>query len=292
LEVLGRTLPPPLNSFPDLVGFVRAECRCLAARRKIVFPEYFSDPPSTTLILRGIGYLSETPLLRILIFHYVVKTSMFDEAFEVLDRLRRDITRVRIGLESTLRQCLFEATTVQSCAARCQSIRTACFTVALRNICENKLHLLKHTGPRPALLIVPSSIAVAGFGLYLRGSIDEKTKILGYCGELEDADTDGSGYRMKYMRSEVIDARVERCLCSMMNDAKSSVFRNNVRFSTSFVDWRTTAETITRVEDEELFVGYGSEFRFDLEATAAGFSRSLAADFAAMSQSATLPRLV
>lgn len=287
----GESLHYPLDSLPNLLEYVRQRCsNTLASRRPILCPEFFADPKPVQVILKGLGYLSQAPLLRILIFHLVCKSRAFDSALELLDLLRRDVKKIFMTLESSLRQILLCGTKTKQENIVEHVERIAAFTLSMRHVTGKKLERLKRNGPRPALLIVPSEIAIANYGLYLRGKVGAGEKIAGYCGEVEESDSDGSGYRMM-IGTTVVDAKVERCLCSMMNDPRHSLFKRNVRFSESSALKRVVGVTICKVEDEELYVSYGTNFSLDFEGTAASFSRSLAPDFITITKTCTLPGL-
>jgi hypothetical protein len=292
LPTIESLLPKPLGSLVMLEEYVRLHCTQLDERRPLVHPEGLHTPGATTVILRCLGYLGSAPLLRCLLLHHALTTRAYDRVLAVLDILRRDVRHRWMQLESLLREAILNAgsSRLMSSTITSHALLVASFTIALRADTARHVEDLKRVGPRPALVVVPSQIQVANFGLYLRGAVAKNTPIAEYAGEREDADADGrSGYRMEFRKGVVVDSMFERCLCSMMNDARFSVFENNCRFSVS----RHTVRAVSKraIENEELFVSYGAKFRFDLEGVAAGFSRSLAADLCLMANSATLPQL-
>ncbi|CUF48607.1 Hypothetical protein, putative [Bodo saltans] len=294
LPTIAELLPYPLGALRDLETFVELHCAHLAAKRQLLHEEYLLDaPPTTSVILRAVGYLASAPLLRCVLMHHAYETKEYQRVLTVLDTLRRDVGKLWMRLESLLRESIFDVASsrLTSSSITKNAIFVAAFTTALRYETNKKLEALKANGPRPALLIVPSQIRVANFGVFLRGSIPKDTPIMGYAGELEEVDAYASGYRMACQKGVVIDSLMERCLCSMMNDAKFSVFANNCQFKAGTKVTGVRASSKRHIKDEELFVSYGAKFRFDLEGVAAGFSRSLAADMSWLARGVTLPEL-
>jgi hypothetical protein len=294
LPTIAELLPYPLGSLRDLETYVELHCTHLAAQRQLVHEQYLLDtPPTTAVILRAVGYLASSPLLRCVLMHHAYETREYQRVLIVLDILRRDVGKMWMRLESLLRESVFDVTSsrLTSSSITKNAIFVTAFTTALRYETNKKLASLKANGPRPALLIVPSQIRVANFGVFLRGSIPPDVPIMGYAGEREEVDAYASGYRMEASKGIVIDSLTERCLCSMMNDSRFSVFDNNCLFKKGHSVSGVRAVSKRAIHDEELFVGYGGAFRFDLEGVAAGFSRSLAADMSWLARGVTLPEL-
>lgn len=295
LPTLQQLLPYPIGSLCALEKYLELHCTRLAAQRPLVHPQFLTDtPPTTAVILRAVGYLSAAPLLRCVLMHHALSTRAYDRVLAVMSILRRDVSKLWMKLESLLRETLFDVGSARltSSAITKHAVLVAAFTIALRRETHENIERLKTsaTAPRPALLIVPSQIRVANYGVYLRGFVPKGTRIMGYAGEREEADAYASGYRMESGKGVVIDSLTERCLCSMMNDARFSVFDCNCQFlGSSAHGVRATSKR--DIADEELFVGYGAKFRFDLEGVAAGFSRSLAADMSWLAKGTTLPKL-
>lgn len=293
LPAIAELLPYPLGSLEDLGKYLYLHCTRLAAKRPLVQERYLLDtPPTTAVILRAIGYLSSAPLLRCVLMHHALATKQYAQVLACMDTLRRDVGKLWMRLESQLRESMFDVTSsrLTSSAITKNAIFVTAFTIALRYETNLNVERLKTHGPRPALLIVPSQIRVANFGVFIRGSIAADTPIMGYAGEQEEEDAYASGYRMEGDRGTVIDSLTERCLCSMMNDSRFSVFSNNCTFKKSGTAG-VRAFSKRTITDEELFVSYGAKFRFDLEGVAAGFSRSLAADMSWLARGVTLPQL-
>ena len=298
LAFTGESLSYPLDTLPNLLEFVSTRCSKLAARRKIICGEYFNDPKPMQAVLNSMGYLGQAPLLRILLLHFLCKSratggtsAAVADVLLLLDTLRRDVRKLYISLESSLRQtiiCGNKTRQQELMVNHCEKI--ACFTLSLRHINAARVTYLRSHGPRPALLVLPSQIAVASYGLYLRGSVQAGSPVAGYCGEEEECDSDASGYRMQIGKI-VVDAKTERCLCSMMNDPRHSIFKPNVAFRQTARGSRIAAKALRACRDEELFVSYGGGFSLDFEATAASFCRSLAPDFTDVVRTAHLPTL-
>jgi hypothetical protein len=296
LTLTGDAMPYPLDSLTNLSEFVCSRCTVLAERRRIISPEDLTcDPKPMQIILKGFGYLAQAPLLRILLLHFTCKTKRYDEVLHLLDVLRRDVQKMFISLESSLRQVLLcggggGGGQQEDVVSRYEKI--ASFSLALRHINDRRVARLRFSpnAPRPALLVLPSSISVAGYGLYVRGVIHGTDVVVaGYAGEQEDCNGDASGYRMSVGKGVVVDAKTERCLCSMMNDPRRSVFASNMRFRPSRSG--VVARTLRTVRDEELFVSYGGSFSWDIQETAAASCRQLAPDFVHIFQTGNLPQL-
>lgn len=292
-QAASSLLPYPCNSLYNLSAYLEIHCSAhLAAPRALGNAEFLeSESLTMRAMLKTIGYLAHAPLLRCVVMHLLLLEE--DEAqralaLRALDLLRRDVSKLYIRLESSLRELFFDVRRLRSDVMFQHSVFTAAFTIALRRDVDERLAHLKTHGETPALLIVPSFIRVANFGLFLRGSVPKDTPLMGYAGEVEQSDSMGSGYRMATHKAHVVDAKIERCLCSMMNDARFSSFPQSCRFTCGK---KTKAIAIRKLENEELFVSYGSHFKFDLEDTAASFSRAVAADFAAFAKGAHLPRI-
>jgi hypothetical protein len=126
-------------------------------------------------------------------------------------------------------------------------------------------------GPVPALVVVPSQIRIAGYGLAVRGTLLEGTDVALYGGSRGSAvgNEGNSGYRMAGPGC-VVDALEERCLCSMANDAIYSPFTNNCGFRRSRSVFMRTLRT---VHSEELFVPYGMGFALNFVDTMAAIAR-------------------
>ena len=70
-----------------------------------------------------------------------------------------------------------------------------------------------------------------------------------------------NGYRLQgSRRGAVLDARVERCVACMVNDPRGTRYKANCRFASSH--GTNAVVTVRDVADEELFVKYGSTYRF------------------------------
>jgi hypothetical protein len=81
---------------------------------------------------------------------------------------------------------------------------------------------------------------------------------------------------MQGPKDVVIDAKDERCLCSMANDAVGSSYANKCNFKRSLAVTMTATRPI---RDEEDFVCYGNSFKLDLHETMMWVGRSFLTDF-------------
>ena len=174
-------------------------------------------------------------------------------------------------------------------------VRLRSFTASLRNETHSKVLAMKQPLgakkdddgspssrfqpklPHGDLLILPSYISVARYGLYLRGFAPSGTAMAEYAGALEDVMDPTSGYRMTFSVGRKADANIERCFCSMINDSRGSPYTNACRFKGSH---QVFAKAMRNISYEEVFVNYGSSFVINYEEAAAGPSRALCPDFA------------
>ena len=309
------TFLPPFDSLPSLHAYVSARCTVLMTEPLVAFPEFYScDPGTTSLILRLQGYFPCSPLLRIWFLHQVVCVpDHLDIALSIVRLLYLDVSRIFTSLENGLRECLVRPLIASSSLtstsralpcppakkkSRCHAtvpcdagssslciIQARAFTLQLRRDTHLLVDDVKRNGKQPALLILPSLISIANLGLWVRGSIPAKVTLLGYGGVQESqadqrSDISGSGYRMTVSSKIVLDARVARCLCSMINDPKYSPFSVNVRFHSGGHRSSVKAVTVRRVCNEELFVCYGTSFQLHLEEAALSFNNFLCPDYA------------
>jgi hypothetical protein len=130
----------------------------------------------------------------------------------------------------------------------------------------------------PSLVILPSAIRIAGYGLYLHGAVESGGTVARYAGAVvaDPANAESSGYQMQGPKDVVIDAKEERCLCSMANDAVGSSYANKCNFKRSLAVTMTSTRPI---RDEEVFVCYGNSFELDLHETMMWVGRSFLTDF-------------
>ena len=119
----------------------------------------------------------------------------------------------------------------------------------------------------PMLVIAPSQIHNAGFGLYLCGRLPENARISMYAGLFTSKDRiklgENSGYLLHYRKGINIDGGEMRTLASMVNDYRDKSVEKkgkaNSRFACSGLSH--SIRTKRAVENEEILIFYGLSYR-------------------------------
>jgi hypothetical protein len=297
LAIAGSALPPHFLSLATLSAHVRGDVAAklreklpraytaplsddkliadnLTPPANVVGRENLNNGPAVAVILKCLGYLDTFAVLRVWFLHVCTEalateagvaeptaaqlddlTQRANDALALLNLLHLDRTLIAKRLNAELSLHLFPENT--ECDAEQCARRTAFLAVMPARANYATQHVLRHG--TPSLVIAPSGIRIARFGLHVRGTLEMGETVAVYAGtaEREHNPAPYSGYRLKVSGTSIIDAKVERCLCGMVNDARNSAYSNNCKFRGGH---GMQIATMRKLTNEEIFVSYGTSY--------------------------------